>query len=329
MRSLKAVLPIALLLTAVAGVQAQTVKTTYNYPLGVSGVAVDYVSNRVYVLLPGYNADGTNAVQVLDGVSNKVLGTFTVPVANAIAVDLVHCTVFVGGSIPSTTNPSGVENVVASINPWTGKVSEVIPVTATGGSGIVSLAVDPIRHQVYVGNASDNVIDVIGFTGAHGVKAAIDLAGQTPAGLAVNYLTATVYAALNDNQVAVILEKNNSVTYATYGNQTSGIAVDLATNHEYVTDGVFDVPTVGALSYKGSTIASIPVGLFPQGVDVDFVSGLVFVANEADGTLSKISAQSNSVISTTTVDANSVAVNPREATVYAVGSTSVTVLSEN
>jgi DNA-binding beta-propeller fold protein YncE len=328
MRILKIAIPVVAMLAALTQVQAQTVQTSYSYPNGVSGVAVDYVVNRAYVLLPGYYPDGTNAVQVLDGVSNKVLATFPVPVANAIAVNLVTSTVYVAGSIPSSTNPSGIESVVVSINPWTGTVSAVIPVTANSGYGIVALAVDPLRDLLFVSNASDNAIDVI-TDRKHAVTSAIDLAGQTPAGISVNFITGEIYAALNNSQVAIISEKKDTVTYATYGNQTSGIAVDLFTNREYVTDGVFDVPSVGVLGGKGQTEASIPVGLFPQGIDVDFITGLVFAANEADGTVSKISTSSNSVLSTTTVDANSIAVNPKESRFYAVGSTSVTVLTEN
>ncbi len=329
MRSFKFALPIVTLFAAVAGVQAQTVLKTYNYPLGVSGVAVDFVKNRAYALLPGFNSDGSSAVQVFDGEGEEVLATINVPVANAIAVDVIRSTVFVAGTIPSATNPSGIESVVATINPWTGKVNEIIPITATAGPGIVALAVDPIRNELFISNASDNAIDVINFRVGHKVSAAIDLSGQTPAGISVNYRIGEVYAALNDTNVAVILEKNNAVTFKPYGNQTSGIVADVVNNREYVTDGVFDVPSVGVLSFSGNTVSSIPVGLFPQGIDVDFVSGLVFAANEADGTISEISTSSNSVVTTIPVAANSVAVNPREQIVFAVGSTSVTVFSEN
>jgi len=328
MRILKAALPLVVMLASFAEVQAQTVQTTLNYPIGVNGVAVDFGANRAYVLLPNYFANGTNGVQVLDGSNNTVITTFGAPVANAIAVNVATGTVYVGGSIPSSTNPSGIESVVSALNPKTGAVTATIPITANNGSGIVALAVDPVTNRVFVSNASDNTIAVInGKTNV--VTASLSLNGQTPAGLGVNFLTGKVYAALNDNQVAILTEKTNALTYATYGSQTSGIAVDPFKNQEYVTDGVFDVPTVGVLSSTGATVASIPVGLFPQGIDVDFVTEYVFVANEADGTLSKIDADSNTVVSTVSVAANSVAVNPREATVYAVGSTSVTVLTEN
>lgn len=326
MRILKAVsLLVVLLAAAAVGVQAQTVQTTLNYPLGVSQVAVDYLANRAYVLLPTYQSDGSNAVQVLDGSSNSVLNTFSVPVANTIAVNVITGTLYIGGS-ESTT--AGVESVVVAVNPKTGAVIATIPVTSTPGSGIVALAADPLTNRIFVSNASDNTIAIInGKTKT--LSSSVSLGGQVPAGLGVNFLCGTVYAALNNNKVAILSERTGKVTYATYGSQTSAVAVDPFLGREYVTDGVFDTPTVGVLNQKGVTEAAIAVGLFPQGIDVDFVTSEVFVANEADGTISKIDAQTNTVVSTTPVAANSIAVNPQEGTVYAVGSTSVTVLTED
>lgn len=326
MRNLKSTSFLAILLVAAAaGVQAQTVKATFNYPAGVSEVAVDYVANRAYVLLPSYPTAGANAVQVLDGSDNAVLATYAVPVANAIAVNIVTGTVYVAGA---ETTATGTESAVVAVNPKTGAVLATIPVSTTPGFGIVALAVDPFTDRIFVSNDTSNAINIInGKTNT--LTNTVNLNGQVPNGIAVNFLTGKVYAALNNNQVAILCEKNDSVTYATYGSQTSGIAVDPILDREYVTDGVFSSATVGVLNSKGATVASVPVGLFPQGVDADFVTSLVFVANEADGTVSKIDASSNSVVSTTTVPANTVAVNPREGTVYAVGATSVTVLSEN
>lgn len=326
MRNLKSTSVLAILLVAAAaGVQAQTVKATFNYPAGVSEVAVDYVANRAYVLLPSYPNAGANAVQVLDGSDNTVIATYAVPVANAIAVNIVTGTVYVAGA---ETTQTGIESAVVAVNPTTGAVLATIPVSTTPGSGIVALAVDPFTDRVFVSNDTSNAINIINGK-SNTLTSTVNLNGQVPNGIAVNFLTGKVYAALNNNQVAILCEKNDSVTYATYGSQTSGIAVDPILDREYVTDGVFSSATVGVLNSKGATVASVPVGLFPQGVDADFVTSLVFVANEADGTVSKIDSQSNSVVSTTTVPVNTLAVNPREATVYVAGPTSVTVLSEN
>jgi DNA-binding beta-propeller fold protein YncE len=161
------------------------------------------------------------------------------------------------------------------------------------------------------------------------VVASIALGGQTPAGVAVNFVAGKVYAALNDSSVAIVNEWNNSVTYASYGVSTTAIAVNFLRDKEYVTDIGAAPGTVGVLSGRGSTLASVPVGNFPQGIDVDVITANIFVANEADGTVSKIDGRNNTVTSTTPVSANTVAVNPAESTFYAVGSTSVTVLTEN
>ena len=52
MRNVKAVSLLVVLLAALVGAQAQTVRKTIPYPSGVSGVAVDSNHGRAYVLLP-------------------------------------------------------------------------------------------------------------------------------------------------------------------------------------------------------------------------------------------------------------------------------------
>ena len=328
MRIAHLVSPVAALLLSITGAQAQRLTTTINYPLGINGVAVDFFANKTYVLLPDYFALGQDAVQVLDGISHKVLATYPVPVATAIAVNVLGGTVYVSGAEPSSTNPSGTENVVIALNPRTGAIESTIPVSGSVGAGIVAMAVDPAHDKVLVSNASDNAIDVISGKSKEVVDQ-ISLDGQTPAGIAVNPVTGVAYAALNNNQVAILRESNNWLSFATYGTQTSGVAVDPIQNDEYVTDGVFDNPTVGVLGHEGAVKASVPVGLFPQGIDVDYLRKHVFVANEADGTLTEFESRSPyKVISTTSVPANSVVVDPLKGYVYVLGSTTLSIFCE-
>ncbi len=327
MRIFKAAFPAVVMLASVAGIQAQTVQTTLNYPFGVTGVAVDYVANRAYVLLPTYNADGSNAVQVLDTKSNAVITTYTVPVASAIAVNVITGKLYVAGTVASTVNPSGTEAEVVELNQKTGAVLATIPVSPNVGLGITSIVSDPLHYTVYVANATDNAITVIN-SKTNTVTASLDLAGQTPNTVAMNAFTGTMYATLNDNQVAVYNPYTKVLKYVVYGSQTSGIAVDPIRNIEFVTDGVFDVPTVGVLSSKGVTKASVAVGLFPQGVDVDFVTEKVYAANEADGTISVIDEDGYGVLATLPIAANTISVDPASAKVYAVGSSSVTIFTE-
>jgi YVTN family beta-propeller protein len=324
---LKSVLLAALLPLAAISVQAQSVLATFTYPEGVAGVAVDYIANRAYVAVPQFN--GVNdVVEVIDAGSNTVLKDLSVPpMATTIAVNVVSGTVYIGGCATSSTSPTGLQCSVLALNPSTGAVRATIPVTSTSGRGIVAIAVDPLTDKLFVSDASDNAIVVLnGHTNT--LVASITLAGQTPAGIAVNFLTGYAYAALNNNQIAV-LAPNYSVTYAAYGSKTSGIAVDPFLNREYVTDQVYSAGTVGVLNRKGATKASVSVGRAPLGVDVDFLSSYIFAANKSSGTVSKIDAFSDTVLSTTVVPAKTLAVDPQSSTVFVAGPTTVTVLSEN
>jgi DNA-binding beta-propeller fold protein YncE len=335
MRILKAASSLVVLLTAVVCAQAQTVQTTISYPTGVNGVAVDYVATRVYVLLPNYNGTASNAVQVLDGEDGAVVATYAVPVANAIAVNVVTGVVYVAGSVPSTTNASGTESEVVALNPKTGAITATIPVSPNGGGGLVALAVDPVKDRVFASDASDNAIAVINGCSKTFIGL-VSLNGQTPAGIAVNLITGKVYAALDSTDslgnpigaVAILTEKTSAVSYATYGTAPAGIAVDPVLNREYVTDANFP-GAVGALNSKGAALATVPVGNFPQGIDVDFVTSNIFEADSADGTVTKINGLTNTVISTVAPgDAQFIAVDPVETKVWVGGTASVTMLSE-
>ena len=146
MRILKAALPVLALLASVIGVQAQTVQTVLSYPLGIQGVAVDYVAGRTYVLLPNFNADGSTAIQVLDAKSNAALATYPAPGSAAIAVNVITGRLYVAGTVVSATNASGYEAEVFVLNQKTGAVLATIPVSANSGPGINSLVADPLHY---------------------------------------------------------------------------------------------------------------------------------------------------------------------------------------
>ena len=326
MRIAHVLAPLAALLAVAPAVMAQTPVKTFNYPNGITGVAVNPQAKRAYVLLPNYNEDGSDALQVLDGTSNAVLATYTVPVATAVAVNVTTGIVYVAGSESSASNPSGIELVLVALNPSTGAIEKTIPISETSGFGIVSIAADPHFNKVYIANDSDNVINVVDAK-SNTLADTISLRGQVPNTVATNIMTGYAYATLNNDQVAVI-EPNYSVTYTKYGSNTSGIAVNPVTNQEYVTDGVFDNPTVAELSSTGTVLGSTKVGLFPQGVAVDYKKNYVFVANEADGTGTTINAKTGAVLLTTTVPANTGAVNSLTGIVYVVGSTTLTIYND-
>lgn len=337
MRIPKAASFLVVLLGAAVGVQAQTVKTTISYPTGVSGIAVDYVAERVYVLLPNFTDSGANAVQVLSSDNATVLATYSVPVANAIAVNMVTGTVYVAGSVPSSTNASGTEGEVVALNGKTGATLATIPVTPNTGGGLVALVVDSLTNKVFAADQSDNAIAVI--NGKTRALAGLVALNGTPVSLAVNLAAGKVAVGVQAadslgnplGEVATLTEKTSAVTYATFGTAPAGVAVDIALNRTYVADNTNFPGSTGVLNARGATLANVTVGDFPQGIDVDPVTSQIYVANAADGSVSRISAISNAVISTITPpssDAQFIDVDPVEENVWIGGYSSVTLMTE-
>lgn len=336
MRILKTALFLVALFAPVAGVQAQTVETTISYPTGVSGIAVDYIKGHAYVLLPNYFDTGLSALQVLT-VNGTVVATYSVPVSNAITVNVVTGTVYIGGSVPSAADPTIPQLEVMALNPKTGTITATIPVSTTLGLGIVALAADPITNEIFAADGSDNAIVVINGK-SNKLSSLVGLNAQTPAAIAVNFVTGKVFATLDDfdvdgnpvGAVAILTEKSGAVNYASYRTSPAGIAVDPVLNRGYVNDALFPGNT-GALNAKGAMLANTVVGDDPQGVDVDWLTGLISVANEADGSVSRISAFTNAVINTVTPasgDVQSVAVDQAQNKVFVAGGASVTIMSK-
>jgi DNA-binding beta-propeller fold protein YncE len=334
---------LVVLLAAVVGAQAQTVRKTIPYPSGVSGVAVDSNKGRAYILLPNFTDSGANAVQVFDSEEgSRPLATFSVPVANAIAVNGSTGTVYVTGSVPDGTDANGntisLLEVVA-INPKTGAIIATIPVSTTPGSGIVALAVDTRTNSVFAADQSDNAIAVInGKTNT--LTSFVGLNGA-PTGLAVNSGSGKVVATVATTDVdgnplaeaATLTEKTGAVTYATYGLFAGGVAFDSGLKRVYPVDANFPGAVV-AMS-NGSILDNIVVGNSPLGITIDGGNGDIFVANSADGTVSKISAATNAVINTVDAgpvgqgDAQYIAIDTDEKRVWVAGFVSVTIMTEN
>jgi YVTN family beta-propeller protein len=77
------------------------------------------------------------------------------------------------------------------------------------------------------------------------------------------------------------------------------VAVSPSGNQVYVTN--FGTDTVSVLNATGPVVATIPVGLDPEGVSVTPSGARVYVANTAAGTTSVIDAATRTVIGTVTV----------------------------
>ena len=152
--------------------------------------------------------------------------------------------------------------------------------------------------------------------------------GGTPAGVAVNPSTNTVYVTnFNDNTVSVIDGSNNTVTATvTVGSTPWGVAVNPSTNTVYVTNS--NDNTVSVIDGSNNTVtATVSVGSAPYGVAVNPSTNTVYVTNLYDNTVSVIDGSNNTVTATVSVGGTppGVAVNPSTNTVYVTNSTDNTV----
>jgi YVTN family beta-propeller protein len=319
------------LITAVAvfsgiAAQAQSVKTNITLPSQPAGLAVDYLTNRIYVALPSFGGP-SDSLAIINGDSDTLIDTISIPpVAHDVAVDVVTDTIYVGGNY---TDENGVQqSQIAVINGVSNKVVRVIPVTETSGSGIQGITVNSLTGTVYVANASDNIIDVI-HRGSASVNDTISVA-PSPFGVAINPFNFRLYVALTDGTVDVIdTVKQTSVTTTTIGGANVGIAANWTTGNVFVTDNNYGPSTVGVLDSKGNVVTNVAVGSTPLGVDVDFGTNLVFVANTVSDSVSVINGANNTVISTLPVTGLYVAVNPVTEKVYVADqSSALTVLKE-
>ena len=305
---------------------AQTVKSVITLPSLPEGLVANDVTNRIYVALPSFG-NVADSIAVIDSKTDTIISTISIPpVAQSIAVDMVRDLIYVGGTY---FDVNGVEqSQVAVVNGKSNKVVATIPVTTTEGQGIEGIAVNSFSGEVYVSNASDNVIDVI-YPGKTTVAKAIPVA-ESPYGVITSPFKNQVFVALSNGTVALIDgHKNVITTTTTVGDANAGITANWFTGTAYVTNNDFGPSTVGVVDKTGTVVATVPVGNTPFGIDVDQVTGLVFVANTQDGTVSVIDGKSNTVTATLPVTGLYVAANSLDQKVYVGGQdASITVISE-
>jgi DNA-binding beta-propeller fold protein YncE len=312
-------------LSAVAG--AQSIKSFISLPYPAQGVAVDQVSNKIYVVEPNNGLNPFDDLIVIDGNTDTQIADVQIPTGSLyVTVDTLAHRAFVAGCntqvIPSPCSVTAID----------GKTNTILKngiITSTPGFGITGIAANSVTGFVYVANGSDNEINV--FNGRTLTAAGLVYLSGSPFGVAVNQLTSRVYAPLGSNQTAVVDGiKEKVLSYANYGENTVGVAVNSVNGRVLVADAPFlDPSTTGVLDSKGNTLASVTVDDGPLGVDVDPITNLAFVASTYLDTVDVISSKTNTLTSTVSgVPATYVAVNYVTQKVYVTGRTGVTVLSE-
>ncbi len=293
-----------LLFTGLAAAQL----VTATVPVGANpyAVAVNLVTNKVYVA----NLS-SNTVTVIDGASNSTVAVPADQYPQAVAVNPVTNKIYVANS---------GSNDITVIDGATNSTT-----TVTVGSAPVALAVNAATNKIYVANSGDNTISVI--DGASNSVGTVP-ADQYPQAIAIDPGTNKIYVAnYASNDVTIIDGASNTGNNVAVGSGPSAIAVNPASNRIYVANNYDNSVTV----IDGATYATatVPVGYSPSGLAVNPITNRIYVANLSSNNITVIDGVSNSTSNLPAgAGAYAVAVNPVSNKIYVAnsGSNSVTVI---
>jgi YVTN family beta-propeller protein len=193
-----------------------------------------------------------------------------------------------------------------------GPTSAVISVGNDGGAGTV--AVDPTTDTLYATSQGENDVSVLNGatcdatdTGGCTPFASTTTIGNGPQGAAADPATNTVYVSnVNDNTVSVIDSRacnahnqggcNRAWPTFKVGDYPQDLRVDVATDTIYVVNaGDNTVSVVNGATCNahdaggcGQAAATVTVGASPFALAIDHASDTIYVANQADNTVSVI-----------------------------------------
>jgi YVTN family beta-propeller protein len=298
------------------------------------GIAVDVVSNKVYV--GNYSS---NNVTVIDGASNNTT-TLTDTKATgpqSIGVDPVTDKIYVGnsGSVtvidggtygsssvavaggpvavnPVTDNIYVVNNSLGNVTVIDGTTSAQTTVTVTAAP--VAIAVNPVTNKIYVVGNSVTVID--GASNAT-TNVSCTCSGSSTESIAVNPITNKIYVAVDTTGVFVIDGASNAVTSISNVDQSFAIAVNPVTNMIYFSNS--NNNRVTAVNGTNNSPTTITVGSNPAGLAVNPVTNMIYVANNGSNNVTVINGANNSTATLTDPNGTSpaaVAVNPLTNMIY-------------
>ena len=351
---------LALALVACGPLRAQKVTATVVTGPNPFAIAVNPVTNKIYVV----NDAASGSVTVVDGVTNATAAVTAGTNPVAIDVNTVTNRIYVANSgsnnvtvIDGATNSTatvavGVNPDAIAVNPVTNKVyvldrgsslfgdvtvidgaTNSTSTTATGsypqGGAIV---VNPVTDKIYflnntitsdpnTLNPNPTLTEIDGATNATSHLGPIGFASDS---LALDTATNRIYVP-NVHVAAGILECDLAQgTYSIFGAGETGygaVVVNPVTNKVYV---MADNGLTFVTEVDGATNATtlIPVGKNPAGLCVNPVTDVVYVADfDTAGTVTVIDGATNAT-STIAVGANpfAVAVNPATNKVYVLGS---------
>ena len=310
-----------------AAASAQTVKATIPTVLPTVGLAVNPVTNKIYVAAPSFGG-ATDTILVLNGGTDKVIKQITVPVgaANLPVVDYLRNIVYTVGCNTFSENFACIMTV---INGKTDTVITTKTLFTTPGDGILGVAINPILNMIYVANGSENLIDVVDAK-TYSVAGTISTSDREPFGISFNSLNQRLYIPFFTDQIEVFdVIHNTRLADVSVGTVDANTAVNVVTGNVFVTDDVLGTASVGVLDKSGAIVANVQVQDSPYGVDVDPVTNKAFVVSTGTATLNVIDGKTNILVSVVSgINANYVAVNFASQKVYLSGDNGITVVSE-
>lgn len=298
-------------LLAAAGARAQTVTATVPSGSNPIGVAVNLVTNKIYVA--NYLSDN---VTVIDGATNTTTtvaaGTGPVaaavnPVTNKIYVanqDSDNVTVIDAATNATATVPVGTYPRAVAVNPTTNKIyvanyqSANVTVidgatntttTVATGTNPSSVAVNPATNKIYVPNATSfNVTVIDGATNATTTVAA----GLSAIAVAVNPITNKIYVAnFSQLYVTVIDGATDTPTNVGVGAFTSTVAVNPVSNKIYFSDQSGN--NVIVLDGVTNATTTVPLASSPHALAVNPLTNRIYVGSFTTNTVTVIDGKTN------------------------------------
>ena len=296
-----------------------TVKTTIPGGKNPFAIALNPVTNRIYV---ANNGNGSNAtVSVINGSTDTLavgspIGLGSAP--DALAVNPVTNKIYVAYA-----------NFLAVID---GVTNTITTTTTLPINGLTAIAVNPVTNFIYV-TCSPGVGTLFAVNGATDTLSlsGITLIGSGPQALAVNSLTNRIYVTDNGASGHVVVidgSTNNRVASVFTGRNPGAVAVNPVTNRVYVANN--GSSNVAVIDEATTTTNTINAGSSPNAVAVNQVANEVYVPNMGDNTVTVIDAANGGATSTVPAGTGptAVAVNPATKKIYVPnnGSADVTVI---
>jgi YVTN family beta-propeller protein len=309
---------LALCLTVLSAMpgRAQTVGTTVPVGSSPQAVAVNTVTNKIYVT----NYASGN-VTIIDGSTNS---TTTVPAGLrpvAMAVNEATNTIYVANH-GSELQQGGDPGSITIIDGATESTTTVIDPNAVVPNAV---AVNSVTNKIYVANLlSSNITIIDGDTNATQTITDPNAANLTVYAVAVNETTNKIYFANNNldrpgsspGNITVLDGATNSTTTVAdpNANTPNSIAVNAVTNKVYIANvgnGITpgNVTVIDGVTDSTTTITDVDLG---PGIDsrgfsiaVNSVTNKIYVADEFKNDVSVIDGASNSV--TTITDPKAIA----------------------